>query len=71
MPIYEYECPNCQFVKEELSLKSNHKRPMCPKCGQAKMEKIMSVSNFKLKGSGWYATDYGNKKPKKNERKPT
>lgn len=68
MPIYEYECPNCQFKKEKLVLPSERAlRPMCPICRQAKMVKVMSLSNFQLKGKGWYATDYGNKKPDKND----
>ena len=62
MPIFEYECPNCQYKEEKLVLKKNEHRPICPKCSQAKMDKIMSISNFHLKGTGWYATDYGQKK---------
>lgn len=69
MPIYEYECPNCQFVKERLVLTSKPRRPMCPRCRQAKMNKIMSVSSFRLKGTGWYATDYGAKKSGKGRKK--
>lgn len=68
-PIFEYECPNCQLVEEKLVLPSERPmRPLCPKCGQAKMEKIMSVSNFSLKGKGWSKDSYGlrNRKDKKN-----
>lgn len=71
MPIYEYECPNCQFRIEKLVLQSEKpKRPDCPKCKQAKMKKVISASNFQLKGTGWYATDYGNKKSK-NKKDPS
>lgn len=65
MPIYEYECPNCQFKEEKLVLSNKDKNPVCPRCKQTKMEKIISASNFHLKGTGWYETDYGKKKLKK------
>lgn len=60
MPILEYCCPNCQHVEEKLVLP--HEKPrrlFCPKCGQAKMERIMSVSSFHLKGKGWSKDSYG------------
>lgn len=62
MPIYEYECPNCQLRVEKLVISSERDvRPTCPKCGQAKMDKVISLSSFQLKGKGWYATDYKDK----------
>lgn len=62
MPIYEYECPNCEQVQEVLQ---SHDDPP-PKCTCTEddivMEKILSKGTFRLKGTGWYLTDYGDKK---------
>lgn len=60
MPIHEYMCPNCQHVEEKLIL--SHEKPgklLCPKCGQAKMERIISISSFHLKGKSWSKDNYG------------
>lgn len=65
MPIYEYQCPNCQFIDEILVRSKKPERPECPVCGQAKMDKIMSTSNFSLKGRNWAKDNYGLKKEKK------
>lgn len=61
MPIYEYECPNCGVFEDIVP--QNTDIVQCKKCG-AKSHKIMSLSNFALKGTGWYATDYKNKSSK-------
>ena len=61
MPIYEYECPKCGHTSELLVLTSDYNDkgiPQCPNC-HIDMPKIMSRNTFHLKGSGWYATDYG------------
>jgi len=61
MPVYEYECIQCNYRTEELQKVLNgNKDKMCPVC-LGKMKKIMSKNTFHLKGSGWYATDYKNK----------
>ncbi len=68
MPIYEYECKYCN-EKYELFLPVEHKIPYCQKCGR-KMKKLISLSNFKLVGNGWYETDYKhNQKDKIDEDK--
>jgi putative FmdB family regulatory protein len=62
MPIYEFECPECRIIFERTFFGIAHGRSTrCPLCG-GQSKKVMSASNFHLKGSGFYATDY--KKPK-------
>jgi len=60
MPIYEYVCPICKKEKEIIQ-HFDDPPPECEKCHK-NMEKIMSLSSFALKGTGWYITDYGRKK---------
>ena len=58
MPIHEYQCRKCEAVVERIE--GIHDAPMkkCPSCG-GKVDQMISSSAFVLKGSGWYATDYG------------
>ena len=58
MPIYEYECKECGYQMEELQAFSDPPLKKCPKCKKNKLEKMISLSSFKLEGTGWYATDY-------------
>jgi putative FmdB family regulatory protein len=58
MPIYEYLCGKCAQVSEVLQKFSDPPLSKCPLCG-GKVKKLMSHNSFQLKGSGWYATDYG------------
>jgi putative FmdB family regulatory protein len=60
MPIHEYKCRKCEAVVERIE--GTHDRPMrkCSSCG-GKVDQMISSSAFVLKGSGWYATDYGTK----------
>lgn len=60
MPIYEYRCRKCQGVTEKIQGLTDPPLRKCPACG-GKLEKMMSQGSFVLKGSGWYATDYGHK----------
>lgn len=61
MPIYEYECLNCGKRTEVLQRMSDAPLAACPTCG-GEVKKLISAPSFQLKGSGWYATDYGSKK---------
>ena len=64
MPIYEYRCSKCGFQDEYLQKVSARPLKVCPSCGKAKFEKLLSAPGFHLKGSGWYATDFkGGNKP--------
>jgi putative FmdB family regulatory protein len=58
MPIYEYRCSKCGFQDEYLQKISEPPLKVCPSCGKAKFEKLLSAPGFQLKGSGWYATDF-------------
>ena len=61
MPIYEYECLSCGKRTEVLQRMDDAPLAACPSCGAA-VKKLISAPAFQLKGSGWYATDYGGKK---------
>ncbi|MDR2051668.1 MAG: zinc ribbon domain-containing protein [Deltaproteobacteria bacterium] len=61
MPIYEYRCKECHQVFEEwFKNADDDESPVCPVC-DGPAERIISNTSFVLKGSGWYATDYGNR----------
>lgn len=63
MPIYEYKCKKCENTFEVLQKINSDPLEKCIQCN-GKVEKLISASSFQLKGSGWYLTDYKNKKPK-------
>jgi putative FmdB family regulatory protein len=58
MPIYEYRCSSCGFQKEHLQKVNDARLTVCPQCGQATYQKMLTSAGFHLKGSGWYATDF-------------
>jgi putative FmdB family regulatory protein len=60
MPIYEYRCNSCHDEFEVTQKITDAPLVACPKCA-GPVEKLISQSSFVLKGSGWYATDYGRK----------
>jgi len=64
MPIYEYECSSCQHRLEKIQKMSDSKLVDCPECGKPDLRKLVSAAAFRLKGSGWYETDFkpGSKK---------
>ena len=64
MPIYEYRCTSCKAELEKLQKISDPPLVECPECGKDTLIKLISASSFRLKGSGWYETDFktGNKK---------
>ncbi len=64
MPIYEYQCQACGHQLEVLQKISDAPLKKCPECGKPKLQKLMSAPSFRLKGGGWYETDFksGNKK---------
>jgi len=64
MPIYEYQCKKCG---EFETMQKITEKPLrrCPTC-RGKVTKLMSNTSFQLKGTGWYATDYGSKDSKRD-----
>lgn len=58
MPFYEYECPHCGYHDEVLQKINDAPLKKCPSCGKKGLRKLMSAPVFRLKGSGWYETDF-------------
>lgn len=61
MPIYEYVCSSCGNELEAWQKISEKPKKVCPVCHAHKLERLISNTSFKLKGSGWYVTDYAKK----------
>ena len=64
MPFYEYQCSKCGHEEEVLQKVSDKPLTKCPECGKNTMKKMVSAAAFRLKGGGWYETDFksGSKK---------
>ena len=64
MPIYEYQCGSCGHSLEALQKISDGPLLDCPACGSPSLQKLVSAASFRLKGGGWYETDFktGDKK---------
>jgi putative FmdB family regulatory protein len=63
MPIYEYKCRKCGKQFEAFQGITDPELNSCQYC-DGKVDRLVSMTSFTLKGSGWYATDYGGKKAK-------
>ncbi len=66
MPIYEYQCNDCEHKLEALQKMSDAPLKKCPECGKNRLRKLVSAAAFRLSGSGWYETDFKDKKQQKN-----
>ena len=67
MPLYEFSCDSCHGVSEHLMKISDKSPEVCPLCGKhGCLKKLMSRTNFVLKGTGWYETDFKGAGEKKN-----
>jgi putative FmdB family regulatory protein len=58
MPIYEYACKSCKHTFDALQKMNAALLTDCPECGESELKKLLSAPNFRLKGSGWYETDF-------------
>jgi len=64
MPIYEYKCLKCKHQFEVIQKFSDNPVENCPECNKKSVQKLVSAPSFRLKGGGWYETDFktGSKK---------
>jgi putative FmdB family regulatory protein len=58
MPIYEYGCENCGHEFETLQKLSDAPLTECPQCKEQRLIKKITAAGFRLKGGGWYETDF-------------
>jgi putative FmdB family regulatory protein len=58
MPIYEYQCSKCEHRLEALQKISDAPLSECPECHEQSLTKLVSAASFRLKGGGWYETDF-------------
>ncbi|HYN77123.1 MAG TPA: FmdB family zinc ribbon protein [Lamprocystis sp. (in: g-proteobacteria)] len=58
MPIYEYRCADCGHALEKIQKLADAPLTDCPACGHSTLKKQISAAGFRLKGSGWYETDF-------------
>ena len=58
MPIYEYRCESCDHRLEKLQKMSEGDLVDCPECERPDLKRLVSAAAFRLKGSGWYETDF-------------
>ena len=61
MPIYEYECDACGHRMEAIQRISDSPLTQCPECKAETLRKLVSAAGFRLKGTGWYVTDFRDK----------
>ncbi len=64
MPFYEYRCEACGHEFEAMQKMSDEPLKECPECGKPALVKLISASGFRLKGGGWYETDFKSGKKK-------
>ncbi|MGH1539801.1 MAG: FmdB family zinc ribbon protein [Arenicella sp.] len=72
MPIYQYACEHCGHQLEAIQKIADAQLTDCPKCQQPALKKQVTAAAFKLKGTGWYETDFKGKKetPSKTDSSP-
>jgi putative FmdB family regulatory protein len=58
MPFYEYQCKQCGHQLEAMQKVNDAPLRKCPECGKSALQRLMSAPVFRLKGSGWYETDF-------------
>ncbi len=58
MPFYEYQCKHCGHCLEAMQKVNDAPLRKCPHCGKSQLQRLMSAPVFRLKGGGWYETDF-------------
>ncbi|MGH8500231.1 MAG: FmdB family zinc ribbon protein [Methylococcales bacterium] len=66
MPIYEYQCKSCGHKFEAIQRINDGSLKNCPGCNKPELKKLISAVGFRLKGGGWYETDFKSGDKKKN-----
>lgn len=66
MPFYEYQCKSCGHELEAMQKVSDSPLKKCPDCGKPQLVRLMSAPVFRLKGAGWYETDFKDKDSQRN-----
>jgi putative FmdB family regulatory protein len=67
MPVYEYECQACKYYMEVMQKITDAPLIKCPSCGKRRLKRLVSAPVFRLKGAGWYETDFkSDKEAKRN-----
>ena len=61
MPIYEYQCTDCQHQFDLIQKMSDPVTKICPTCSKEAVVRLVSAAGFQLKGTGWYSTDFKDK----------
>ncbi len=78
MPIYAYACKECDHTLDALQKIADDPLVDCPECGESALKRLLSAPRFRLKGKGWYETDFktdnqrnlhGDKEPAKKKDK--
>ncbi|MDA8934094.1 zinc ribbon domain-containing protein [Gammaproteobacteria bacterium] len=64
MPIYDYKCSDCGHQIEVIQKFSDEPKTLCIECGKETLKKMVSAPSFRLKGGGWYETDFKTGKKK-------
>jgi len=67
MPFYEYRCGSCGHELEAMQKMSDAPLTDCPDCRKPELVKLVSAAGFRLKGGGWYETDFKGSSKKKSE----
>jgi putative FmdB family regulatory protein len=58
VPIYEYACRKCNHTLDALQKLNDAPLVECPECGEPELRRLISAPRFRLKGQGWYETDF-------------
>ena len=67
MPIYEYRCESCGHTLDALQKIADAPLSDCPSCDESSLKRLISAPVFRLKGKGWYETDFkSDKETKRN-----